>query len=177
MWTEYFGTKPTSCDLLPYSQVRFGTPSANNGASAPISHSNVLSSTADCKTSWASDTSNASGTIQIMGNPNYVPPVTTTPPVTVVPTDTTLPSVSIQKTTNGSTITSPVTIAASATDNVGVIRMDISLDGNIIKTASASSISTDRSFRQSKRAKNHQIKVTATDKAGNIGTVTYTVRY
>ncbi len=67
MWTEYFGPKLSSCSNLPYSRVRFYRPSANNGTVVPASHSNKLTTTADCKTSSVND-SIGGFTVQVMGN-------------------------------------------------------------------------------------------------------------
>lgn len=67
MWTEYFGPEKSTCAGIPYSRVRFYTPSVGAfGSVKPTSKSNYLSTTSDCKTSKIVTTSD--GVIQEMGS-------------------------------------------------------------------------------------------------------------
>lgn len=176
MWTEYFGVQPATCDQLPYSRVRFYTPKAN-GSIVPASMSNFLSTSSTCTNSAI--TNFTGGTIQEMGNSLYQAPA----PTPVVTTDTTAPIVKIAQPANGSKVVNPVLINASASDNVGVVQMQVYADGKLIKTTTdpttASSISASWTAPKSKgkQAKKHTIKVIGFDKAGNQGSQSVTVYY
>lgn len=93
-------------------------------------------------------------------------------------TDTTAPTASITSPTSGSTVSGTVTVNASATDNVGVTKLEIYIDGtlrNSTTTASTLSYSWNTTtFANS----SHTIVAKGYDAAGNIGSssnVTVTV--
>lgn len=161
MWTEFFGVKPATCELLPYSRVRFYAPVANNGTVQPTSKSNYMPSGTDCPTS--SITNFTGGSVQQFGNPNYVSP------------DTTRPVVTITQPAQGTTISagSSLTIAATATDNKSVSNMSVLIDGNTIKTMSGSGIiaswQAPSNSGKKKRTQSHTVTIQARDAAGNVG--------
>lgn len=68
MWTEFFGASVPSCDLIPYSRVRFTKPIANNGSATPSSMSNYLNDRITCPSSI---TNVSNGVVQTNGNPHY----------------------------------------------------------------------------------------------------------
>ncbi|HSX27230.1 MAG TPA: Ig-like domain-containing protein [Patescibacteria group bacterium] len=80
--------------------------------------------------------------------------------------DASAPVVTITSPTNSSSVGSKFTIAASATDNLGVTKLEIWIDGYLKKTFSSSSFSTGYSIKQ---YGTHTITVKAYDAAGNIG--------
>ncbi|HSX27811.1 MAG TPA: DUF3472 domain-containing protein [Patescibacteria group bacterium] len=164
MWTEYFGVQPSSCDTLPYSRVRFGSPTANDVV-APTGTSNYLTTTADCKTSVITNTAN--GMVQEMGNANFVSP------------DTTSPVIAVSQPTQGETSGSPLSIAASATDERGVTGMDVLIGGTLVKSVNTNSISTTWQAPTQKgkvgRAKQYTVTVRAKDAAGNVSSKSVTV--
>jgi hypothetical protein len=170
MWTEYFGAQPSSCDLLPYSRVRFNQPTANGGTVVPTSTSDFLSTSSTCTNSKITDVT--SGVIQEMGNASYQAPAPTPPPPA---TDTQAPSVSIAQPQAGSTITGTVQINASSLDNIGVVKMQVYIDGTLIKTSTFTAGTTNsisaswQPTSKGKAKKSHTIRVTATDAAGNVG--------
>jgi fibronectin type 3 domain-containing protein len=95
---------------------------------------------------------------------------TSTPP----PSDTTAPTVSFTSPTNGSTVSGIVTATAGASDNVGVTKVDLSLDGNLklADTASPYNYSFDSKTLTNG---NHTLTAKAYDAAGNTSTSTVTV--
>lgn len=98
-----------------------------------------------------------------------------TPPPPPPPTgDTTLPRVVITEPTEGSVIGNRVQISASSSDNVGVVKMEVYIDGGLRTTVSSSTISTNWNSRKASRG-SHSITVKAYDAAGNVGLMTITV--
>jgi parallel beta-helix repeat protein len=101
-----------------------------------------------------------------------------TPTPTPVPlTDTLAPSVSITSPANGTTVVrgEPLTITASATDNVGVSRVEFYVDGSLKCTDSLPSYSCSTKIN-GRRGDNHTIEVRAYDAKGNIGRHAVTVQ-
>jgi hypothetical protein len=88
--------------------------------------------------------------------------------------DITAPVATITKPANGSTVINNVTITANASDNVGVTRMELYVDGALKSTASIGSISWTWNTKKV-AAGTHVIMVKAYDAAGNTGTVSSTV--
>lgn len=97
-------------------------------------------------------------------------PVTPPPP----PGDTTPPTVTITNPVGGSTIGNSTSIAASSTDNVGVTRMQVYIDGQLKTSSTSSSISYSWNSRKASRGV-HTITVKAYDAAGNLGQTTNSV--
>ncbi|MEW5979028.1 MAG: Ig-like domain-containing protein [Acidobacteriota bacterium] len=87
----------------------------------------------------------------------------TTPP----PADTTAPSVSISSPTSGSTISGTVTIAASASDNVGVVGVQFRLDGNPLGSEDTSAPFSTSWNSTSSANGSHTLTAVARDAAGN----------
>ncbi len=94
--------------------------------------------------------------------------------VKVPAADKTVPVVTISKPKNGATVTSNVTISASATDNIGITKLELYIDGTFI--ASSSSTSLNYTWSSTITKGNHTILVKAYDKSGNIGQKSITVK-
>jgi leucyl aminopeptidase len=87
------------------------------------------------------------------------------------PTDPTPPSVALTAPSGGSTVSGTTTLAATATDNVGVTRVDFFVDG-VLKgsdTSSPYSFAWDTTTATNGA---HQLSAQASDAAGNQGTST-----
>lgn len=90
--------------------------------------------------------------------------------------DTIAPVANITKPTDGSSITkvNNVTIAAAATDNVGVTKTELYVDGSLKATSSSGSINWNWNTKKETKG-THVITVKAYDAAGNAGTASSTV--
>jgi chitodextrinase len=89
-------------------------------------------------------------------------------------TDTITPVVTINSPPNGVTVIKNVNITGTASDNVGVARMEIWVDNNRKATSSTSNISFTWSAKGAARGK-HTITIKAFDAAGNVGQSSITV--
>jgi len=89
-------------------------------------------------------------------------------------TDTTPPVVTIISPSAGAAVAGMVTVAATATDNVAVANMSLSIDGSVVASASGGSISY-RWNTKKLRSGAHSISAKATDTSGNSATVSETV--
>jgi hypothetical protein len=89
--------------------------------------------------------------------------------------DSTPPAVTITSPANGATLGNSVTVAAKATDNVGVTSLSIAVDGAVVSTTNLGSISYKWNTRKLASG-SHTITATAKDAAGNTGTSTITVK-
>jgi aqualysin 1 len=85
--------------------------------------------------------------------------------------DTTAPTTSLTDPANGSTVVGTITLAATASDNVGVTRVDFYVDGNNVgnDTTEPYSVSWDTTTVSNG---NHSIIARAFDAAGNMGSST-----
>jgi hypothetical protein len=93
------------------------------------------------------------------------------------PPDTTPPTVSLTSPASGATLSGAVSITASATDNVGVARVEFYVDGALLGTSTAAPYSASWSTTSATNAA-HTLLAKAWDAAGNVGTsqaVTVTV--
>ena len=90
------------------------------------------------------------------------------------PQDITPPTVSITSPADGSCISDRVTIQAGASDNMGVSRMEIYIDG-VLKAAKSKSSITYRWNTRKVSTGEHIILAEAYDEAGNVGTDSITV--
>lgn len=101
---------------------------------------------------------------------------TTTATVTVTVADTTKPTVSITTPANGATVTGTVTVNATASDNVGVTRVEFSIDGVLHTTDTTAPYSASVDALALTSAV-HTITAKAYDMAGNsqTGAVSVTV--
>jgi chitodextrinase len=84
------------------------------------------------------------------------------------PGDTTAPTVSVSSPTGGQRVAGNVAVAAQASDNVGVSRIDLLVDGAVVGTANAASASTTWNTTGSADG-NHTVSARAVDAAGNVG--------
>jgi poly(hydroxyalkanoate) depolymerase family esterase len=82
--------------------------------------------------------------------------------------DTVAPTVSISSPSDGAGVSKNVTISASASDNVGVTKVEIYIDGSLKSTISAPPY--DYTWNSAKSTNgNHNITAKAYDAAGNVG--------
>jgi hypothetical protein len=92
--------------------------------------------------------------------------------------DTTLPATSITAPANGATVSGSVNVTASASDNVGVTKLEIYVDG-ALKTSNTNATSLTYAWGTTTVANgSHSLTSKAYDAAGNVGTsstVTVTV--
>lgn len=95
--------------------------------------------------------------------PTASPAPTTTPPAT---TDVTAPTVSITSPAAGSTVSGTVTIAATATDDTGVTRVDLMVDGQLLASTTASPYSVAWNTKNYANG-GHAVSVVAYDGAGH----------
>lgn len=95
-------------------------------------------------------------------------------PVNPVPGDTIAPTVTITSPTNGATVGRTVSIKAKASDNVGVTKLQIYVDGILKATSSTGSVSYNWNSRKASSGF-HTITVKAYDSAGNVGQGSVTV--
>jgi len=90
------------------------------------------------------------------------------------PSDTIAPAVSVTSPANGSTVGRKVSIRANASDNVGINKMELYIDGVLTLVKNSSSITWSwNTVRISKGQ--HGISVNAYDGAGNVGVSSITV--
>ncbi|RKH40688.1 M20/M25/M40 family metallo-hydrolase [Corallococcus sicarius] len=88
-----------------------------------------------------------------------------------LPTDTTDPTVSLSSPASGATVTGTVSIAATATDNVGVSKVEFLVDGAVKGTSFASPYSFAWDSRTVANG-SHTVAAKASDSAGNSATTT-----
>jgi subtilisin family serine protease len=82
--------------------------------------------------------------------------------------DTTPPSIAISSPTNGAKVSRPVSVAVSASDNVGVTKVELYVDKSLTSTSSTAPFTT--SWNPKKAATGpHQLQCYAYDAAGNVG--------
>jgi len=133
--------------------------------------------TANVSFNWDT-TQETNGTHTIMskaydaaGNVGSSSTVTVTVNNQAAQTDTTPPVVTISVPASGSAIAGVVPVSGSATDNVGVIKMELLFDGKLQTTSTNSSISGNWNTKRLKSG-THTITINAYDTAGNKGTTT-----
>jgi hypothetical protein len=83
--------------------------------------------------------------------------------------DTTPPTVSITSPSGGSTVSGVVSVQASASDNVGVTKVEFSVDGNLRGTSTSSPYSFSWDTASTSNG-GHTLSAKAYDAAGNTGT-------
>ena len=99
----------------------------------------------------------------------------TTPAQTVpLPPDTTAPAVAITSPANGATVDHRETIEATASDDVGVVSVRFTIDGQTIATETAAPYSVSYTFNKAPQG-THTVSAIASDAAGNTATATITV--
>ena len=88
---------------------------------------------------------------------------------TIPPADTTAPTVSLSAPANGATVSGSVALAATAADNVGVARVEFSVDGVLVGTDTSSPYAATWSATGAALG-SHTIVAKAYDAAGNSST-------
>lgn len=90
-------------------------------------------------------------------------------------TDTTLPTVAITSPASGAVVSgSALTISASASDNVGVARVEFSVEGNVVATDSTLPYTTSWDTRSVPNG-SRTVTATAFDAAGNFRSISRTI--
>ena len=91
--------------------------------------------------------------------------------------DTTPPTISITSPYNGATVGKNVYVAATASDNVGVVSVSFYVDNALVATDSSASYGFTWKSQQYSRG-SHTLTAKAKDAAGNVGSssITVTVR-
>jgi len=102
-------------------------------------------------------TASASVTVAIQTTPDTIPPV-----------------VSILSPTNGSTVGKKANIQTKASDNVGISKMELYIDGVLTLVKNSSSITSSWNTANVSKGQ-HVIKAKAYDRAGNVGENSITV--
>jgi serine protease len=154
--------------------------SYNNGwSNAQIR--NAMNATAKDKGAAGRDNSYGHGIVQACAALKYLNPSATcggsTPPPDPDPTDTTAPATSITSPANGATVSGTISVAASASDNIGVTKVEFYLNGTLAATDTSSPYSWSWNTTAVANG-SHTLSSKAYDAAGNIGTssnVTVTV--
>jgi thermitase len=82
--------------------------------------------------------------------------------------DTVAPVPTISSPGNGATVSGNITINASATDNVGAVRMELWIDGSLRATSNTSNLSSRWNTKSASKG-THTIHVKAFDAANNMG--------
>jgi subtilisin family serine protease len=85
-----------------------------------------------------------------------------------LPADTTAPVTQITSPTTGATVSGTVSIAVASSDNVGVTRVDLYIDGKFYKTSTSTSAVFSWNTKNVKRG-THTLQSFAWDAAGNMG--------
>jgi len=154
-------------DVAATSQVEYGTTTSYGtlttlNSTLVTSHSAQLSGLAtNTLYHYRVHSKNSAGVESISGDFAFQ---------TASTTDTTPPSVSITSPASGATLSGTVTLAANASDNVGVTSVQFQLDGASIGaalTASPYSLSWDSTTAANGA---HSLTAQARDAAGNVGT-------
>ncbi len=94
--------------------------------------------------------------------------------VSNTPPDTTPPVVSIAAPTAGATVSGTTAVSATATDNVGVAKVDLFVDGALYATDAAAPYTFSWNTTAASNG-SHLLQVAATDTAGNVGNNIVTV--
>ena len=89
--------------------------------------------------------------------------------ITAGTTDTTPPVANVTAPAAGSTVSGTVTASASATDNVGVTKLELYLDGALLASAAGSPLSTSWNTASVGNGA-HSLTAKGYDAAGNVGT-------
>jgi hypothetical protein len=106
----------------------------------------------------------------------YATPTNTPTPTTIPSGDTVRPTVTITAPANGSTVTrkTSVTITATATDNVGIAKVEFYVNNNVLCADTSAPYTCNWHVPNSKNVQ-YTITAKAYDTAGNTATATSTV--
>lgn len=88
--------------------------------------------------------------------------------------DTTAPLVWMTSLVNGQTVSGNITLAAKATDNVAVVKMEMYVDGALKATSNLAKVSTRWNTKNASRGL-HILMAKAYDAAGNVSSTSITV--
>jgi len=133
-----------------------------SGGVAKCSSSSLPAGTSSIVASYGGDAANAAST-----SPTLSETVSSV-------TDTTAPVVTITSPVSGAKLGTKVTIKAKATDNVGVVGFTLYVDGSVVATTNATSISYNWNTRKVASG-SHTISAMARDAAGNQGSAMVSV--
>jgi hypothetical protein len=188
-------TPPTASIVSPYTGATVsGTTSVNVSASDNVGVSKVelyingglfaTDTTGPYSFSWDTSTY-ANGTYDIVANAydtagntgesSHISVYVSNAIVPPSPTDTTPPVVSFSVPASNSTIGKRATITVSATDNVGVAKIELYIDGALKSSISGSTTLTYNWNTVKVSPGNHMIVAKAYDAAQNAGTTTMTL--
>jgi secreted trypsin-like serine protease len=143
-------------------EVDLGVHSTKSGACGSGSTDMRVDAYAD----WITQT--AGGDVVKPGAAPTPTPPDTTPPDTTPPApgpDTTAPTVTVTAPGNGAQVASSLTVTATASDNVGVVKVELKVDGATVASSSGASVS----FPIALKAGAHTLLLIASDAAGNQG--------
>jgi len=126
------------------------------------------------RTLWGYETGTSTTTTVAPTTTTTVAPTTTTTTVPPAGADTVAPRVTITAPAPGSVIGRRVYIAANATDDRGIVRTQVYIDGALRATSSTNTITYTWNARKATRGA-HVISVRADDAAGNAATSSITV--
>ncbi len=93
--------------------------------------------------------------------------VTSSAPVTLTVADTTAPTVALTSPTPGSTVTGLVPLTATASDNVGVTKVDFFVNSTLIGTATAAPYTVNWDTTSYRQGATYSLYARAYDAAGN----------
>lgn len=156
-----------AASLIKYNVYRNGNAVGSVTGNASYSDTGLSPSTSY---SYAVNASDPAGNTSAMSS--SVNATTQSPPP---PTDTTPPVVSITAPVNGSRVSGTnITIRVSASDNVGVARVLIYVDGKLLATDTASPYTASWNIKKVSSG-NHTIMANAYDAAGNMATASISV--
>ena len=82
--------------------------------------------------------------------------------------DTTAPTVAISSPANGATVSGNVSVSINAADNVGVVKVELYVDGQLKATSTSAPYGTKWNARR-ETAGSHTLQSKAYDSAGNVG--------
>src|SRR5439155_23694792 len=88
--------------------------------------------------------------------------------LSAAPADTTAPTTSITSPSDGASVSGSVTISVSASDNVGITKVDLLVDGSVAGTMTSSPYALLWDTTRSPNG-THTLQTKAYDAAGNIG--------
>jgi len=88
--------------------------------------------------------------------------------------DTTPPTVNISAPSSGATVAGTISVQGSATDNVGVTKIELDVDGAVVATATASPFSFSWNST-TKPNGSHTLMIKAYDAANNVGSASVSV--
>ena len=160
-----------NCSLTPPAPSATPTPTA---APAPSATPVPTATPNPTPTATLPPTATPTATPPAPPTPTATPPSTPTPTATPSTGDKTAPQVALQRPGQGQTVKGNVSMSASASDNVGVMRVSFYIDGVLYKSDKRAPYSASW---QSRKWSNglHSVTARASDAAGNISEDTHTV--